>query len=204
MRQACSLPTLPASGSWFLGLCCEAEAELALMNCYGIIDAVLTDDSDMFAFGAWTVLCKYIILFYFVATPCDWQSLASAPASARGRLMSMQPVQSSGASPPIWWSRDLSSWPFCMEVTTMRQVTHLDCVSLSLMFDCGKEPLGLWSCGFVERALHWVLCTAHLHQCFAMLLSQLLMWHRMPWNTGGMLFTTTSPMIWSSKQVIIT
>ncbi|KIJ07549.1 hypothetical protein PAXINDRAFT_26120, partial [Paxillus involutus ATCC 200175] len=34
----------------------EAEAELALMNKEGIIDAVMTDDSDVFVFGAQTVL----------------------------------------------------------------------------------------------------------------------------------------------------
>ena len=38
----------------------EAEAELASMNCHGIVDAVLTDDSDVFAFGARTVLRKYV------------------------------------------------------------------------------------------------------------------------------------------------
>ncbi|KAG1734901.1 XPG I-region-domain-containing protein [Suillus paluster] len=34
----------------------EAEAQLALMNGAGIIDAVMTDDSDTFIFGAQTVL----------------------------------------------------------------------------------------------------------------------------------------------------
>ncbi|KAG1875059.1 PIN domain-like protein, partial [Suillus tomentosus] len=34
----------------------EAEAQLALMNRAGIIDAVMTDDSDIFVFGAQTVL----------------------------------------------------------------------------------------------------------------------------------------------------
>ncbi|KAG1897552.1 uncharacterized protein F5891DRAFT_1191747 [Suillus fuscotomentosus] len=34
----------------------EAEAQLALMNRAGIIDAVMTDDSDIFIFGAQTVL----------------------------------------------------------------------------------------------------------------------------------------------------
>jgi holliday junction resolvase YEN1 len=36
----------------------EAEAELALMNSLGIIDAVITDDSDIFLFGAVTVIRK--------------------------------------------------------------------------------------------------------------------------------------------------
>lgn len=36
----------------------EAEAQLALMNGAGIIDAVMTDDSDTFVFGAQTVLRK--------------------------------------------------------------------------------------------------------------------------------------------------
>ncbi|KIJ15216.1 hypothetical protein PAXINDRAFT_12129 [Paxillus involutus ATCC 200175] len=36
----------------------EAEAELAAMNQRGIVDAILTDDSDVFAFGAHTVLRK--------------------------------------------------------------------------------------------------------------------------------------------------
>ncbi|KAG2032393.1 PIN domain-like protein, partial [Suillus americanus] len=34
----------------------EAEAQLALMNRAGVIDAVMTDDSDIFVFGAKTVL----------------------------------------------------------------------------------------------------------------------------------------------------
>ena len=36
----------------------EAEAELASMNSLGIIDAVITDDSDIFLFGAVTVIRK--------------------------------------------------------------------------------------------------------------------------------------------------
>jgi len=36
----------------------EAEAQLALMNSAGIIDAVMTDDSDAFVFGARTVFRK--------------------------------------------------------------------------------------------------------------------------------------------------
>ncbi|KAI0761064.1 PIN domain-like protein, partial [Trametes elegans] len=38
----------------------EAEAELAKMNQLGIIDAVLTDDSDALVFGACTVIRKYV------------------------------------------------------------------------------------------------------------------------------------------------
>ncbi|KAG2108145.1 hypothetical protein BD769DRAFT_1392822 [Suillus cothurnatus] len=38
----------------------EAEAQLALMNGAGIIDAVMMDDSDAFVFGAQTVLCNAI------------------------------------------------------------------------------------------------------------------------------------------------
>lgn len=36
----------------------EAEAELALMNNLDVVDAVLTDDSDVFVFGAQTVVRK--------------------------------------------------------------------------------------------------------------------------------------------------
>lgn len=36
----------------------EAEAELALMNQSGLVDAVLTDDVDSFAFGAVSVIRK--------------------------------------------------------------------------------------------------------------------------------------------------
>jgi Holliday junction resolvase YEN1 len=36
----------------------EAEAQLAQMNGAGVIDAVMTDDSDAFVFGAHTVLRK--------------------------------------------------------------------------------------------------------------------------------------------------
>lgn len=38
----------------------EAEAELAAMNGAGMIDAVMTDDSDVFAFGGRLVLRKYV------------------------------------------------------------------------------------------------------------------------------------------------
>ncbi|KAG1796722.1 XPG-I domain-containing protein, partial [Suillus plorans] len=34
----------------------EAEVQLALMNNAGIVDAVMTDDSDVFVFGAKTVI----------------------------------------------------------------------------------------------------------------------------------------------------
>jgi holliday junction resolvase YEN1 len=37
----------------------EAEAELARLNCMGLISAVLSDDSDTFVFGATTVIRKY-------------------------------------------------------------------------------------------------------------------------------------------------
>jgi len=50
----CSLLTLILS----LQAAGEAEAQLALMNGAGIIDAVMTDDSDAFFFGAHTVICK--------------------------------------------------------------------------------------------------------------------------------------------------
>lgn len=36
----------------------EAEAELAVLNCLGYIDAVLTDDSDIFVFGARVIIRK--------------------------------------------------------------------------------------------------------------------------------------------------
>lgn len=38
----------------------EAEAELAQMNTSGLIDAVVTDDSDVFLFGGETVIRKYV------------------------------------------------------------------------------------------------------------------------------------------------
>ena len=38
----------------------EAEAELALMNSMGLIDAILTNDSDVFLFGGLDVMHKYI------------------------------------------------------------------------------------------------------------------------------------------------
>jgi holliday junction resolvase YEN1 len=36
----------------------EAEAELGHLNETGLVQAVLTDDSDAFLFGAHTVICK--------------------------------------------------------------------------------------------------------------------------------------------------
>jgi Holliday junction resolvase YEN1 len=40
----------------------EAEAELAYMNFSGIIDAVITSDSDVFLFGALKVIRKWVIV----------------------------------------------------------------------------------------------------------------------------------------------
>lgn len=40
----------------------EAEAELALMSSVGVIDAMITDDSDTLLFGAQNVIRKYVIL----------------------------------------------------------------------------------------------------------------------------------------------
>lgn len=40
----------------------EAEAELAMLNGRGLIDAVITSDSDVFVFGAMTVYHTYVFL----------------------------------------------------------------------------------------------------------------------------------------------
>jgi Holliday junction resolvase YEN1 len=39
----------------------EAEAELALLNSTGVIDAILSDDVDNFLFGAKVVVRKYAV-----------------------------------------------------------------------------------------------------------------------------------------------
>ena len=39
----------------------EAEAELAMLNRFGAIDAVLTSDSDCIVFGAHCILRRYCI-----------------------------------------------------------------------------------------------------------------------------------------------
>ena len=44
--------------SYFEQAPAEAEAELARMNKLGIIDAIITDDSDVFLYGARTVIRK--------------------------------------------------------------------------------------------------------------------------------------------------
>jgi 5'-3' exonuclease len=40
----------------------EAEAELALLNLLGHVDAIITSDGDSFIFGAHTVLRSYVFL----------------------------------------------------------------------------------------------------------------------------------------------
>jgi 5'-3' exonuclease len=55
------IPSMQAPG--------EAEAELASMNTHHIIDAVLTDDSDVFVFGAQTVLRKYVYVSHALPRP---------------------------------------------------------------------------------------------------------------------------------------
>lgn len=42
----------------------EAEAELSEMNARSIVNAVLTDDSDVFVFGATTIIRKYVVLLH--------------------------------------------------------------------------------------------------------------------------------------------
>jgi hypothetical protein len=42
----------------FLQAPAEVEAELARLNRFGLVDAVLSDDVDMFLFGAFTVIRK--------------------------------------------------------------------------------------------------------------------------------------------------
>ncbi|KII93125.1 hypothetical protein PLICRDRAFT_66197, partial [Plicaturopsis crispa FD-325 SS-3] len=39
----------------------EAEAELAQLNCAGVVDAIITDDADAFVFGAVHVVRKYVV-----------------------------------------------------------------------------------------------------------------------------------------------
>lgn len=39
----------------------EAEAELAQLNVAGVIDAVLTNDSDTLVFGACCIIRKYVV-----------------------------------------------------------------------------------------------------------------------------------------------
>lgn len=41
----------------------EGEAELAAMNAHGVIDAVMTEDSDILIFGAPCVIRRYAIVF---------------------------------------------------------------------------------------------------------------------------------------------
>jgi Holliday junction resolvase YEN1 len=43
----------------------EAEAELAILNWTGIIDAVVTNDSDVFVFGATHVVRKYVTMWFY-------------------------------------------------------------------------------------------------------------------------------------------
>lgn len=41
----------------------EAEAELAAMNVHGVIDAVMTEDSDILIFGAPCIIRRYAAIF---------------------------------------------------------------------------------------------------------------------------------------------
>jgi 5'-3' exonuclease len=41
----------------------EAEAELAAMNTHSVIDAVMTEDSDILIFGAVCVIRRYVVVF---------------------------------------------------------------------------------------------------------------------------------------------
>jgi len=54
----------------------EAEAELVLLNKLGIINIVVTDDSDALIFGATCVMCKWVLIPCLFNCP-DWQSYSS-------------------------------------------------------------------------------------------------------------------------------
>lgn len=41
----------------------EAEAELAAMNVHGVIDAVMTEDSDILIFGTPCIIRRYAVIF---------------------------------------------------------------------------------------------------------------------------------------------
>jgi Holliday junction resolvase YEN1 len=61
----------------------EAEAELARLNCEGIIDAVLTDDVDAMVFGANTVLRKCAVFLICILAVL----ILADPASPRNAVM---------------------------------------------------------------------------------------------------------------------
>jgi Holliday junction resolvase YEN1 len=44
----------------------EAEAELAAMNVHSIIDAVMTEDSDILIFGAPCIIRRYVAIFLLI------------------------------------------------------------------------------------------------------------------------------------------
>jgi 5'-3' exonuclease len=55
----------------------EAEAELARLNRFSIVNAVLSDDADTLLFGAFTVIRKYVhyvLLLTYAAEPLSAQS----------------------------------------------------------------------------------------------------------------------------------
>ena len=65
----------------------EAEAELALLNRTNMLDAVMTDDSDTFIFGATCVIKKYVL----VPSPTSLGILiiVSAPTSRKMEIASL-------------------------------------------------------------------------------------------------------------------
>ena len=64
----------------------EAEAELAQLNQNGIVDAVLSDDSDTFVFGANTVIRKYAGHATYVYTA---NAASTAPTKRRRAMVSV-------------------------------------------------------------------------------------------------------------------
>ncbi|KAG0701354.1 PIN domain-like protein, partial [Suillus ampliporus] len=45
----------------------EAEAELAALNIHSVIDAVMTEDSDVLIFGAVCIIRRYVVPFILCA-----------------------------------------------------------------------------------------------------------------------------------------
>ncbi|OBZ78714.1 Flap endonuclease GEN 1 [Grifola frondosa] len=131
----------------------EAEVELALMNQLGLIDAIMTDDGDAFAFGAETVIRNPSVKFdHDTVMVYTYSALASHPdvKLTRGGMLLMALL--SGGDYPESNTDSSSEW------TTRLRASHFTWTGLLRAGNRLMPLLRLFLHGW-RNNLRWLLCS---------------------------------------------